>query len=150
VDKRYLTSQWESVRDGLDTTLDKFADADLDFTPFPGAMRVGELILHLAHEVYGEFHLGIVQDIQAFPAPYPAEEYPSLTRIRAVPESVHPETMAYLGELEEAELERVIVTPWGSSSRQIDLLGHILEHEIHHRGELSLILGMLGRIGLDV
>ncbi len=27
---------------------------------------------------------------------------------------------------------------------------HVLEHEIHHRGELSLILGFLGKQGLDV
>ena len=27
---------------------------------------------------------------------------------------------------------------------------HVLEHEIHHRGELSLITGILGREGLDV
>lgn len=150
MDKRYLTSQWGSVREALDTTLDKFADADPDFKPFPGAMSVRELILHIAHEENGEFHLGIVQDIQEFPAPYPAEEYPSLAQIRAKLESVHTEIMTYLGELEEAELERMIVTPWGSSSRQIDLLGHVLEHEIHHRGELSLILGILGRVGLDV
>jgi len=29
------------------------------------------------------------------------------------------------------------------------MLMHTLEHEIHHRGELSLILGLLGRKGLD-
>jgi uncharacterized damage-inducible protein DinB len=26
---------------------------------------------------------------------------------------------------------------------------HVLEHEIHHRGKVSLILGLLGREGLD-
>jgi uncharacterized damage-inducible protein DinB len=31
----------------------------------------------------------------------------------------------------------------------LEMLGHILEHEIHHRGELSLILGLLGREGLN-
>jgi len=30
------------------------------------------------------------------------------------------------------------------------IIWHVLEHEIHHRGELSLILGLLGREGLDV
>jgi uncharacterized damage-inducible protein DinB len=29
------------------------------------------------------------------------------------------------------------------------MLWHVVEHEIHHRGELSLILGLLGREGLD-
>jgi uncharacterized damage-inducible protein DinB len=29
------------------------------------------------------------------------------------------------------------------------MIGHLIEHEIHHRGELSLILGLLGREGLN-
>ena len=29
------------------------------------------------------------------------------------------------------------------------IIWHVIEHEIHHRGELSLILGLLGREGLD-
>jgi len=29
------------------------------------------------------------------------------------------------------------------------MLWHTIEHEIHHRGELSLTLGLLGRAGLD-
>ncbi|MCE5207568.1 MAG: DinB family protein [Chloroflexi bacterium] len=29
------------------------------------------------------------------------------------------------------------------------MLRHTLEHEIHHRGELSLTLGLLGHKGLD-
>jgi uncharacterized damage-inducible protein DinB len=31
----------------------------------------------------------------------------------------------------------------------LGLLGHVLEHEVHHRAELSLILGMRGKQGLD-
>ncbi len=42
-----------------------------------------------------------------------------------------------------------VETPWGAKSRRIELLWHVIEHEIHHRGELSLMLGMLGREGLD-
>lgn len=149
MDKDYLTSHWGSVRDGLHTVLDKFIEDDLDFRPFPGAMSVRELILHIAHEEYGEFHLGIVQDIPAFPAADPPQEYPSLVEIKARLDSAHSETIAYVHALDPAELDRVVVTPWGQSARQIELLGHILEHEIHHRGELSLILGLLGRTGLD-
>lgn len=43
----------------------------------------------------------------------------------------------------------MILIAWGPASHLIEMLGHIVEHEIHHRGELSLVLGMLGRPGLD-
>jgi len=38
---------------------------------------------------------------------------------------------------------------WGQRARPIDMLWHVMEHEVHHRAELSLILGLLGREGLD-
>jgi uncharacterized damage-inducible protein DinB len=149
VEPHHLISHWDSVRDGLDATLDKFTDADLDFRPFPKAMSVRELMLHIAHEEYGEFRLGITQDIRSFPPALPPEEFPSLAEIRAKLDSVHADTMAYVGALSEQDLEQRIVTPWGQTSPLVELLGHILDHEIHHRGELSLILGILGREGLD-
>jgi uncharacterized damage-inducible protein DinB len=133
----------------LQSTLDKFTDADLEFKPFPQAMSVRELMLHIAHEEYGEFRLGIVQDIPEFPPAYPLEEYPSVADVKARLDSVHADTMDYIRALNPEDLEREVVTPWGQTSRLIELLGHILEHEIHHRGELSLVLGMLGRTGLD-
>jgi uncharacterized damage-inducible protein DinB len=30
------------------------------------------------------------------------------------------------------------------------IIWHVLEHEIHHRGELSILIGLLGREGLEV
>jgi uncharacterized damage-inducible protein DinB len=38
---------------------------------------------------------------------------------------------------------------WGGTARPVDMLWHVIEHEVHHRGELSLLLGLLGRQGLD-
>ena len=32
---------------------------------------------------------------------------------------------------------------------RLQLGSHVLEHELHHRGELSLCLGLLGKPGLD-
>ncbi len=147
--KRYLISHWDAVRGGLHATLDKLSDADLGFKPFPEAMSVRELMLHIGHEEFGEFRLGIKQDIPDFPPVYPQEDYASVAEIRARLDSVHADTMDYIHALDAQDLEREVVTPWGQTSRLIELLGHILEHEIHHRGELSLILGMLGRTGLD-
>jgi uncharacterized damage-inducible protein DinB len=147
--KQYLISHWDSVRAGLLSTMDKFTDADLDFKPFPEAMSVRELMLHIAHEEFGEFRLGIVQDIPEFPPAYPQEDYRSLAEIRAQLDSVHAHTMDHIHALDAHDLEREVVTPWGQTSPLIDLFGHILEHETHHRGELSLILGVLGRTGLD-
>jgi uncharacterized damage-inducible protein DinB len=149
MDTHYLTSHWDSVRGGLQATLDRFADSDLGFKPSSEAMSVHELMLHIAQEEDGEFQLGIEQDIQSFPPPYPPDEYTSLPEVRAKLDSVHAAAMHYLRALAEADLDREVATPWGKTARLTELPGHILEHEIHHRGELSLILGILGRQGLE-
>ena len=59
------------------------------------------------------------------------------------------ETIEYVTSLADEDLEAEIEAGWGGSFVLMDMLWHVMEHEIHHRGELSLILGILGREGLD-
>ncbi len=56
---------------------------------------------------------------------------------------------SYLRTLNDADLDREIVTPWDQKYTLADMLWHLLEHEIHHRAELSLMLGLLGHEGLN-
>jgi uncharacterized damage-inducible protein DinB len=145
----YLLARWEDMRSGLLATIEKLGDDDLSFTAYPGAWTVQRLLLHIAQEEYGEFGYGIAQALSEFPPDYPPEQYPTVAAITALLAEVHAETTRYLNALSADDLERVIITPWGARARLIELFDHIIEHEIHHRGELSLILGMLGREGLD-
>ncbi|MEZ4864219.1 MAG: DinB family protein [Caldilineaceae bacterium] len=149
MDLLYLQTHWALVRTGLVETISKFNDAELDFKPFPTFWSVRQLMLHIAQEELGEFNYGITQTLMEFPPDYPPVAYPTVESILALLESVHAPIHAYVENLEEAELGRTITTPWGASYTLLDMLGHLIEHEIHHRAELSLILGMLGREGLN-
>jgi uncharacterized damage-inducible protein DinB len=40
--------------------------------------------------------------------------------------------------------ETVVDTPWGEKLPLTWIILHVLEHEIHHRGEIYLMLGLLG------
>lgn len=106
-------------------------------------------MLHIAQEENGEFNYGIVQTLDDFPPAYNPQDYPTIASIKSLLDAVHTSMVAYLRSLDEADLGRVIHTPWGATYRQIEMIGHLIEHEIHHRAELSLILGLLGRPGLD-
>jgi len=149
MDPAYLLARWEGVRTGLRATIARFGDDDLSYTPYLGAWTVQRLLLHIAQEEHGEYGYGIARTLPEFPPDYAPEEYPTLAAITALLDQAHAETTQYLRALSAEDLERTIVTPWGARSRLIELFDHIIEHEIHHRGELSLILGMLGREGLD-
>jgi uncharacterized damage-inducible protein DinB len=149
MDSEYLLAHWRSVRAGLLDTIAKFRDEELDFKPFAAAWSVRQLMLHIAHEEHGEFAYGIVQTLPEFPPEYSTQAYPTLAAIDSLLESVHARTLDFLNGLKDADLDRMITTPWGATYRLIEMIDHLIEHEVHHRAELSLILGMLGREGFN-
>ena len=144
-----MISHWTNIRARLIETIEKFEDADLDFRPYAAAWTVRQLMLHIAQEENGAFNYGITQTLKAFPADYNGQDYPTRASILTLLNAVHDPIMSYLKTLSDADLARTIVTPWGATYRLIEMIGHLIEHEIHHRAELSLILGMLGREGLN-
>jgi uncharacterized damage-inducible protein DinB len=144
-----LLSKWAQVRADLAKTIDKFADEELSFRPLSGGYAAGELMLHIAHEEAIEIHHGTAQTLAEFPEAYDAASFLDKESIQTVLGEVHEHTVDYLDGKSDSSLEAPLELPWGGSSRPIDMLWHALEHEIHHRGELSLYLGLLGREGLD-
>jgi len=144
-----LRAHWADVRAKLIETIDKFGDADLDFEPFSGAYGVRRLMLHIAHEEFGEVQHGITRTLPVWPEDFAPDQYPTMAAISRKIDEVHAATRSLLQSLDDQALAQTVETPWGSSGTREELLGHVLEHEIHHRAELSLILGLLGRQGLD-
>jgi uncharacterized damage-inducible protein DinB len=144
-----LKTQWRQVRGALLATLDKFEDENLSFAPYPGAWNVGALLRHIAYEELVEVHYGLMRRMPDFPADFRAADTPTLASIRALLGEVHKGTKSYLDGLAEADLDQDFTAAWDQTRRLGDFLWHTLEHEIHHRGELSLILGLLGKKGLD-
>jgi len=112
-------------------------------------MPVGRIALHIADAEEGWFRLVVTKEREGWPSDYVLENYPTKEAIKTLLIEVHTKTMAYLETLTINDLDRSLEAPWGEFSLRF-ILWHVIEHEIHHRGELSLILGTLGRDGLDV
>jgi uncharacterized damage-inducible protein DinB len=130
-------------------TIDKSDAADLDFSPFEGAYTVRQVLLHIAQEEGGELQFGITREISKFPPAYPVEAYPTVAAAKALLAKVHEKTSRFLSTASDEQLGEEIETGWGGTHRLDEMILHIMEHEIHHRGELSLMLGILGRKGLE-
>lgn len=144
-----LLARWTNVRTRLLETVDKFSESELDFRPFESSWTVRRLMLHIAQEENGEFNHGLTQILATFPPEYDAANFPNRAALKALLAEVHEPNLAYLRTLADADLERAVHTPWGSDDRLVDIVEHLIEHEVHHRAELSLILGMLGKQGLN-
>ncbi|MFN2114320.1 MAG: DinB family protein [Anaerolineae bacterium] len=141
---------WKQVRGELLETIDKFEDDELLFVPYEGAWPVAKVMLHIADAERGWFRHVVRRETEEWPPQSKLEDYPSREAIKALLTEVHDDTEAYLESLDFDERKTLIEAPWGPMITLGWIVWHVLEHEIHHRGELSLMLGMLGREGLDV
>ena len=143
-------AHWQQVRADLFITIDHFSEAELSFRPLEGGWSVGQIMLHIADAEDGWLRYVLTRELDGWPDHYTLDNYSDKLAIKEALEQVHDRMMNYIHTLQETDLSRSITAPWGDEFRVGWVLWHVHEHEIHHRGELSLVLGLLGREGLDV
>lgn len=144
-----LFGHWHQVRHDLLATIDKFTQEELSYAPFKGSWPVGQIMLHIADCEDNWMHGVVRQEIKPWVF-YDLSDYPNRHAIKQLLDQAHQKTIAFLDELDEQDLKKIYQTPDDESFSLYWIIWHVLEHEIHHRGELSLALGLLGREGLDV
>lgn len=145
-----IFNHWKAIRANLLETIDRFSEAELAYQPFASSWPAGQIMLHIADAEDGWLRYAVSGELDKWPEEYTLENYPRKAAILAALNAVHQRTEQYLAGLDEAQLGQVIQFPWGESAPLLWVLWHVVEHETHHRGELSLILGMLGKEGVDV
>ena len=143
-------SHWKRVRDGLFYTIDLFREEELHYVPEGTSWPVGRTMLHIADAEDGWFRYAVKKELEEWPSQFTLENYPNRETIKMALTEVHRRTERFIDTLDESDLTRIIVAPWDEKFPIGWILWHVIEHEIHHRGELSMILGLLGRDGLEV
>jgi uncharacterized damage-inducible protein DinB len=149
MDPKKLFRPWNLIRSDLLRLLSKFSEEELLYTPAPHCWTVGETFLHIA-ECEDYWINALVRRELALDLQYAMDQYPDARAIRKHLEFSHECSTPFIETLKEPDLERIISTPDGETLTLYEILLHVIEHEVHHRGELSLMLGLLGRRGLDV
>ncbi len=144
-----IFSHWGQVRADLLNTIDMFHEHELRYQPFTGSWSVGQIMLHIAECEDNWLH-GVVRHEFSPWMFYNFDDHPSKDAIKDMLDRAQIRTTALLENLNEDDLDQKYKTPDGNNYRLRWIIWHVLEHEIHHRGELSLALGLLGREGLDV
>ncbi len=134
---------WATVRRGLVQALGTLTDEQLNFAPREGMRTLGDIARHIAHVEEAWFRHWMVGKHEGPPA-YTAEDYPTVESITALLAEVHARTEAYLATLDAAALDQPFKTFWGQTGPISWVIWHVLEHEIHHRGEIYLMVGLVG------
>lgn len=140
---------WKKIRKDLIGMIDLFREEELGFQPFEGSSTIGDTFLHIAEVEDLWIHSAVRKELPA-DIHYDLTKYPSARAIRSKLAVSHERTTLFLEGLKEPDLDWRFKTPEGGSMALYEILWHVLEHELHHRGEISLALGLLERNGLDV
>ncbi len=134
---------WKNFRKDLLNLLEQMDEGDLDFKPFPGSWPVGKIFLHIAESEDYWIHYLARKELPENPH-YELKDYPSISAIRMKLRVTEERTQSFLEPLKEEDPEWRFKTPRGETITLFQILWHVMEHGLLHRGEISLILGMLG------
>jgi|SRR5579872_301495 len=115
----------------------------LNWTYAPGKFTLGDLVRHLgAIERYM-----FAENVQGRPSRYPgcgkelADGYEQVVEFFG---EMHRQSVEIFSRLTESDLESKCQTPGGAPITVWKWLRSMIEHEIHHRGQIYLYLAMLG------
>jgi uncharacterized damage-inducible protein DinB len=140
---------WQATRLGLYQALDQLTDEQLNFVPHAGLWSLGETARHIAEVEAGWLGQVVWRETDKWVS-FPAEQYNTIAAVKQLLEEVHNRTLVFLEGKTAADLDQVVDLPWGGATSVGWVIWHVLEHEIHHRGEIYLMLGLQGMEAPDV
>jgi uncharacterized damage-inducible protein DinB len=114
----------------------------LEWTYKPGAFTFGDLVRHLGAIERWMF----AENARCHPSRYPGhgpELAAGFDAVLAYFDRMHGESMEIFRSLTPEDLGRRCETPGGARIQVWKWLRSMVEHEIHHRGQIYLMLGML-------
>lgn len=127
-----------------------FGDNDLGVRPAPESMSCGELLAHIVasrHFLGGIFAVS-EPSVELFKVPVQGE---SAQALRCELAETYRRVLAALDGTQDDWLEGVIA-PFGPEWQmsRLDMAQLMLEHEIHHRGQLSVYARLSGKVPPDM
>lgn len=133
---------WNNVRGRTRRVVECIPHQQIEWTHRAGAFTLGDLVRHLAtieRYMYAE-------TVAGRPSRYPGcgrELAEGFDQVLAYFDRLDAEAREIIGALSDADLQRKCLTPAGTPITTWKWLRAMVEHEVHHRGQIYLMLGML-------
>jgi len=135
---------WATVWRDLQLGVAVLHDEQLSFRPAERYSRtVGDILRHIINVEQGWIHYVVRRSLKA----WPEEGAGQLNTVRAIQAELtrtHKETLEYLTTVPMDDFNRIVQVPGDGTPKLGWILWHVLEQQIHHRGELFLCLSLLG------
>ena len=134
---------WRGVRERTRRIVLVIPPEQIEWSHAPGKWTFGDIVRHLAgieRDMYAE-------NVHGRPSRYPGhgrELAEGKENVVDYLDAKHREAVALFGVLTDDALQTKCMTPAGTPITTWKWLRAMVEHEAHHRGQLYLMLGMLG------
>jgi uncharacterized damage-inducible protein DinB len=134
---------FETIRERTLRVVQAVPPEKLEWRHTAGVFSPGDLARHIAATARYTF----VENVFGRPSRYPGcgtDLAEGKDAILAFMRQMHAETVEQLRELQPEDLQRKGVGPQGHPITAWKLLRAMVEHEVHHRGEIYVYLALLG------
>lgn len=133
---------WSSIRGRTSRVVRAIPPDRLEWTYREGKFTLGDLVRHLAALERYMF----AENVSGRPSRYPGHGEALASGYASVLEyfdRMHQETVDILRALPDSRLHEPCETPGGARLAVWKWLRAMIEHEVHHRGQIYLYLGLL-------
>jgi uncharacterized damage-inducible protein DinB len=114
----------------------------IDWTYSPGKFTLGDLLRHIAVTERYVFAENIRSGASRYTT-HSKELAEDHDAVLALMERLHAESMEIFGKLTDANLQEKCINVGGMEIARWKWMRSMVEHEIHHRGQIYLYLGIL-------
>ena len=143
IEQSSFLEYWPSVRSRTRRLIPLVQPEKLEWSPGEGRWTFGDTIRHLAgieRWMYAETLLGRPTRYQG----HGRELADGVDAVLAYHDRCHEESMALFRDVTPEQWAGKSVTPAGTMIRTWKWARAMVEHEAHHRGQLYMMLGLLG------
>lgn len=134
---------WSGIRGRTRRVVETIPPDRIEWSPAAGRWSLGDIVRHLAgieRDMYAE-------NVRGRPTRYPGhgrELADGHAAVLAYHDRKHAESLEILRALTPEQLQAKVQTPADTPITAWKWLRAMVEHESHHRGQLYLMLGLLG------
>lgn len=121
--------------------IEQLTEVNIMSTPIPAGREIGEVVLHLVRSL--EYYAKGITTNQWEALPYYIETYDSAELIIELAKNVFESVKVYTSLISPSDIGRSI-NSFNRPATVADLILEMLEHSIHHRGQITAYYRLLG------
>ena len=140
---RSFVDYWQRIHSRTARVIQTVPPDKMEWRPTPDAFSFGDLIRHLAAIERYMFTENVSGRWSSYPGHAP-EIVPAAAGLLSWYESLHAQSVEIVSHMSDSDLQLPCTTPGGVTMSRAKWLRSMIEHEAHHRGQIYLMLKLIG------